>query len=292
LVTDAAGGFAQALLPRLCGSDAVEMVTGLDGRSQSFAHPKYHAVRLEPADAAATAMLKEYDVVIHIPSTAPAALASPGETVDAQVRPVHKFFQAAHAAGVRQLIHLSSAAVYGPAVHANEQSPLRPLPGFSYAEQQAHLEQLLAIDFPRCVRLRPHLVVGPHAHPAVRRFLRQPFYPRLGEPPPLFQCVHEDDLADAVLLCLKSEAHGPYNIASDDSFTLRDALRTRRGFNVGLPVHRAESFVRLAARYFRYEIDPRWMQRAAHTVLINCRRAVTELRWRSRYTAQEALAAT
>jgi UDP-glucose 4-epimerase len=292
LVTDAAGAFAQALLPKLCGSPTIGSVTGVDVRSQTFTHEKFRGVCVALGEPSTMDLMKCHDAVVHIPSSDERFIDSSRETLDAQVRPVHRFFQAVHAAGIHRVVHLSSAAVYGPAVHANEHSPLRPLPGFAYAERQAHLERLLAIDFPRCVRLRPHVIVGPHAHPSVRRFLRQPFYPRLAEPEPLFQCVHEDDLANAILLCLSADAHGPYNIASEDSFTLRHAVRARRGFSVGLSVRRAESFMRFSARYLRYEIDAQWLQRATHTLLINCRRAATELGWRSRYTAQQALSAT
>jgi nucleoside-diphosphate-sugar epimerase len=289
LVTGAAGCFAQALLPVLCRSAAIDAVTGIDSRAQEFEHAKFRAVRVELSDPAMEETLTRHDALVHLAS---AAHARASEAIESRVRPVHKLFQAAHLAGMRHLVHLSTAAVYGPAVHASEQSPLRPLAGFAYAMEQAQLEQLLAIDFAHCVRLRPHLIVGPHAHPMVRRFLRQPFYPRLAEAEPLFQCVHEEDLANAVLLSLNPEAHGAYNIATEESFTLRDAVRARRGFSFGVSLPSANSILRIAARYLRYELDPVWMQRAAHTVLINCRRAIIELGWRARYTAHQALAAT
>jgi nucleoside-diphosphate-sugar epimerase len=169
---------------------------------------------------------------------------------------------------------------------------MRPVAGFSYAHQQAHLEKLLEIDLPHCVRLRPHLVVGPHAHPAVRRVLRQPVYPRVPQPHALFQCVHEDDLARAVLLCLQSDARGPYNIATEDSFTVREAIRARRGFSIGVSARAAHSLARFMTRHFNYDLDPVWIERTSHTLLINCRRAISELGWRARYSARQALAAT
>jgi UDP-glucose 4-epimerase len=291
VVTDAAAAFGQALLPALCRSEAVDEVTGVDAPRIAFEHPKFHGVQLD-VNGSLSDVLRGRDALVHLGSHRSFARASSCETIDAAVRPVHRLFQEAHAAGVRRLVHLSTAAVYGPAVHANEQSPLRPFAGFAYAEQQAHLERLLEIDFPHCVRLRPHVVVGPHAHATVRRLLRQPFYPRLAPPEPLFQCVHEDDLANAVLLSLRSDAHGPYNIAAEESFTLHDAIKARRGFSFGISIGAAASLVRFAARHLSQDIDPGWVDRAAHTVLINCRRAITDLGWHCRYTARQALAAT
>lgn len=294
LVTHADSHFAQALLPALCEHRGVESVTGIAPRAPGFEHPRFRAVELDSRaihDLAAHSMLAGHDALLHLAQHAsPRENAS--ETLDASVRPVHKLFHAAHHAGVRRLIHLSSAAVYGPVVHASEQTPLEPLSGFRYAQELAHLEKLLAIDLPSCVRLRPALIVGPHADPAVRRFLRQPFYPRPGEPQPLFQCVHEDDLASAVLLCLDSQARGAYNIASEESFTLRDAICRRHRLGMALSPAGAQRGLRLANRFLKWRIDPAWLERASHTVLLNCRRAIIELGWRWRYSAHEALATT
>ena len=292
LVIGASECFGHALLPVLCGSDVVKAVTGLDTRAQRFEHPKLRSVELDVRDPSASRALGGHDALVNIMSHVPAPANLPPEAMDARVRPLHKLFQEAHAAGVQRLLHISTAAVYGPAVHANERSPLKPFPGFAYAEQQAHLERLLEIDLPHCVRLRPHVIVGPHAHPVVRRIVRQPFYPKLAEPHALFQCVHEADLAQAVLLCLTSTARGAYNIATEDSFTLREAIRARRGFSVGVSERAAGSLVSLANRYLGYDVDPVWLDRTSHTLLINCRRAIAELGWRNRYTARQALAAT
>jgi len=292
LVIGASECFGRALLPALCASDAVQAVTALDMRAQHFVHGKVRAIQIDVRDAAASRSLAGHDALVNIMSHVPAMATVPAEAMDERVRPLHKLFQEADAAGVQRLVHISTAAIYGPAVHANERSPLRPAPGFAYAEQHAHLERLLDIDLPRCVRLRPHLIVGPHAHPAVRRVLRQPFYPKLAQPPALFQCIHEDDLAHAVLLCLTSKAQGAYNIATEDSFTVREAIRARGRFSVGVSYHVAESLVNWANRYLSYGVDPAWLDRASHTLLINCRRAIAELGWRNRYTARQALAAT
>jgi hypothetical protein len=61
---------------------------------------------------------------------------------------------------------------------------------------------------------------------------------------------------------------------------------------LGVRVPTAQSVLAFTRRYLRYELDPVWIDRAAHTLLINCRRALTELGWRTRYSAREALAAT
>ncbi|HYC44764.1 MAG TPA: NAD-dependent epimerase/dehydratase family protein [Burkholderiales bacterium] len=290
LVTHAGGSFAQALLPALCARAGVERVTAVDIRPVRVEHPKLVVISSDPLRADAASLFAGHDALVHLPPATGVRAAA--EDVEAAVRPAHRLFHAAHAAGLTRLVQLSTAAVYGPAIHAHEQSPLRPFANSRYAREQAHLEQLLTIDFPQCVRLRPHLIAGPHADRRLKRVLRQPFYPGLPDPQPLYQCVHEDDLAAAVLRVLESDARGPYNIAAEDSFSLKDAIRRRHLLAFALSRDRARSALAFASRHLRWELDPIWLDIAGETLLVNCRRAVTELGWRCRYTGLEALAAT
>lgn len=290
LLTGSSSYFARALLPLLCEQSAVESVTGVDTRDAHFAHAKFRPVALDIRSDAVSALLHAHDALIHLASVVIPAKISAAEMFNVNVRAAHRLFRDARAAGVTRLVHMSSAAVYGETIHAGEQTMLKPLPGFLYAEHEAHLDQLLAIELPECVRLRPQLIVGPRAHPAIKRLLKQPFYPRLPAPHPLFQCVHENDLARAVLLCLTSEARGAYNIAIEDSLTVRDAIRARHRLHAALPLTVAELALKAANRLYGWSADPGILQPFCHTLLVNCRRATIELGWRSSYTARAALA--
>src|SRR5688572_19440963 len=122
LVTDADSGFAQALLPALCGRRGIESVTGLALRAPRFAHASLRVVEADYRDPAASALLSGHDALLHLGRGERNEAAS--ETVDGAVRPLHRFFHAAHDAGIGRLVHLSTAAVYGAAIHASESSPL------------------------------------------------------------------------------------------------------------------------------------------------------------------------
>lgn len=292
LVTGAASSFAQALLPALCASPAVESVTGIDSLAPRYAHAKLRVCTLDIRDPALPPMLAGHDALIHLACVAASANLSTNVMFDLNVRAAHKLFHAARDSGVTRFIHLSSALVYGPAIHASENAPLRPPPRLRYAEHQAQLEQMLAIEFPECVRLRPHVIVGPHAHAIVKKVLRQPFYLKLPEPQPLMQCVHEDDVARAVLSCLENDARGAFNLAIEESVTLREAIRACHFVSAGLPVGTARAGLAWAARALRWDYDEAWLDCLSHTLLVNSRRAIVELGWRSRYSAREALRST
>jgi nucleoside-diphosphate-sugar epimerase len=217
---------------------------------------------------------------------------SEADMFDVNVTGSHKLFHAARAAGVRRLVHMSSAAVYGNGMHLDERAPLAPLPGFLYGAHKAQLERLLEADFPDCARLRPHVILGPGAQPVLRQLLRLPCYVALPDPQPLLQCVHEDDVARAVLLALGREAGGPFNLATEDGFSYREALRRRHRLCIALSPGTARAGLRFAWRHFGWGGEPAWVEGLSGTLLLNCRRAAVELNWRSRYDSAAVLAAT
>ncbi len=289
-VTGSSSHLAQSLLPRLCDDPGVTGVTGVDLAPPRFAHAKFAAHRLDIRSPRIAGLIAEHDALVHLAFVVLRGRMSEAEMFDINVRGSHRVFHAARSVGVARLLHVSSAAVYGSGVHLSEDAPLAPLPRFLYAQHKAHLEQLLAIEFPECVRLRPHVVLGPHAHPVLRQLLNQPCYVRLPDPQPLLQCVHEDDVARAVLLCLAKPVRGAFNLAVEDNFSFRDAIRSRHRLRVPLPPAVARSMLKLACRWAGWGGEPAWIDGLARTLIVNCRRIRVELGWRSSYSAAQVLA--
>ncbi|MGZ5225515.1 MAG: NAD-dependent epimerase/dehydratase family protein [Burkholderiales bacterium] len=173
-VTGGSSCFAQVLLPLLCAHAGVEGVTAADTRSPRFSDPKLKAIRLDIRASALPAVLHGHDALVHLGGPMFPGRMSASDMFDVNVGAAQKLFHAARATTITRFVHVSTAAVYGSAIHVNEQARLKPLPGFLYAQHQAHLEHLLAIEVPECVRLRPHVKLGPHADPMIKHLLNQP----------------------------------------------------------------------------------------------------------------------
>lgn len=291
-VTGSSSSLAQALLPRLCERPDVERVTGVDLRPPRFRHAKFDALALDIREPQLAQRMEGHNALIHLAFVVLRGHMAEAEMFDINVKGSHAVFHAARRAGMQRLIHLSSAAVYGSGVHVSEEVPLAPLAQFLYAQHKAHLEQLLAIEFPESVRLRPHIILGPHAQPLLKQLLNQPCYVRLPHPHPRLQCVHEDDVAQAVMLCLERNVRGPFNLAVEDNFSFREAIKSRHRVSVPLPLSLARFGLNLAWKYTGWGGEPAWLDGLTKTLLINCRRAHVELGWRSRYSAAEVLART
>ena len=132
--------------------------------------------------------------------------------------------QASRGAGVKHVIYLSSASVYG--AHADnptlltETDPVRPVEGFQYSQDKVAAESRL-LEFARrnpeaiVTILRACPVIGPNANNFIANAFKKPVLPAIGSADPPMQFLHEDDLVRALARCLKLRPRGVYNVAGD-----------------------------------------------------------------------------
>ena len=222
-VTGAAGLVGRHLLPVLAAHDDVSRVLGLDVREPSR---RPHDVEFSRVDIAGTALeplLEGVDVVVHLAGVVDPVL---DEALMARVNVegTRHVLDAAAAVGVRRVVRISTAMVYGAwannPVPLTEAAPLRPNPRFSPAVQGAEVERLLASwrsahPDVTVTTLRSAPVVGPGAERLPARVLlgRTPW--RVRGAAPLVQVVHVDDLVAALALVATTELPGVYNVAAD-----------------------------------------------------------------------------
>lgn len=281
LVTGASSHLARALLPLLCAQDHITRITGVDIAAPHFTHEKFQPERCDIRAPRLAELLKGHDALVHLAFVVLRGRRSERAMAEINVQGSLGVFKAARDAGVARLVHLSSAAVYGQGANVTEAAPLAPLPGFLYGAHKARLEHLLEKEFPQCVRLRPHVILGPNAQPLLRTLLNLPFYIALPEPQPLLQCVHEDDVARAVLLAIERDVRGPFNLAAADSFSYRDLIKRRHRHALPLPRGMARAGLNAAWRLTGWGGEPAWIEGLANTLMLDCTRAETQLGWHS-----------
>ena len=221
-VTGASGYLGRLLIDRLARGGEVERVLGID-------------VRPRPEDLPSNAVFVERDVagdiadilIEHrIEAVAHLAFVIKPDRNEARARRVNvggtaSVLTACEKAGVRCVLYMSSATVYG--AHPDnpealtEDSALRLVRGFQYSKAKVDVESMLATfgaanpDVKVCV-LRACPVIGGQAD----NFVARSFSGRLlvalrGHDPPM-QFLHEDDAADVMELCLLGRIEGTYNV--------------------------------------------------------------------------------
>ena len=298
-VTGAAGSIGSKFVERLAASDDVDGIVAFDALPVTAAHPKVTAFRQDIRQPIAD-ILREYgvDAVVHL-----AFLLRPGRNREA-VRRVNvggtaQVVRGCQAAGVRRLLYLSSTTVYGP--HPGDPQPyteaslVRPVRGFQYAEDKAATELMLevfAADNPAtCVTvLRGCPVMGPRSENFVTEaFSKVVLVSILGADPPM-QFIHEDDLQEALELCLLEPVPGVFNVTGEGTVAFSEIARAagRRSIAVPAPVLAA---LTQATWTLRLQSDSpasglamaRWPWVASNEKLTR------ETGFRPRYTSREAL---
>lgn len=293
LVTGSNSHLAQVLLPKLGAHPAIDRVIGIDISRTAFRHDKFEAKVMDVRDPRLGALLEGCDALIHLAFVVLRGRMDPRSMHQINVVASQTLFDAAADSGVQRLIHLSSASVYGSGRGLAEDAPLAPLPGFLYARHKAKLEAWLEAHHPQAVRLRAHVVLGRNAQPLLRWLVRQPCHVRLPDPQPLLQCVHEEDVADAIVLTLFNEqASGPYNLSAPQAFSFRDMIARHRGATSPLPMWLARIGLKSAWKLFGIGGEPAWVEGLARPLTLDCSRARQELAWEPRFSAWEAIDAT
>lgn len=230
-VTGASGLVGQRLLPKLAEDGRVTRLIGLDVRDPRRRVRDLDFHRVDIGGAELKPLLEAADVLVHLATVVDPI---PDETLMARVNVegTRRVLDAAAAVGVRKVVRVSSAAVYGAwpnnPVPLTEDATLRPNPGFAPAVHAAEVERLLGEwreEHPAVTvtTLRSAPVLGAGAERLPSRLLlgRPPLHVRGATPP--VQVVHVDDLVDALLLAIADELPGTYNVAADGWLGADDA---------------------------------------------------------------------
>jgi nucleoside-diphosphate-sugar epimerase len=221
---------------RLAHDPAVDAVVRLGADDLQAAHADAGHLKARMEGATTLIHLGRSDAVAETDGTGTAGVDIVGSRA---------LLDAAGSVGVKTVVLLSSATVYGAwpnnPVPLTEDAALRPHPALSYATHKAEVERLTAEwkeQHPgvTVAVLRPAIAVGEDTTDwlASSLWAGTPFAPGDGETP--VQFVHLDDLADAVDLARREGLDGPFNVAPDGWIRSDELSRLAgRGPRIRLP---------------------------------------------------------
>jgi nucleoside-diphosphate-sugar epimerase len=229
-ITGVAGFVGQCLVARVHGEAQAMRIVGFDVREPARRVPGFELHRIDLAATDATPHLAGVEVLYH--------LAGIGDPIgdEALMRRVNvdatrRLLDAADRTGVRRVVRVSPAAVYGARpsnpVPITEDAPLRPNEGYVPAVHAAEVERLLA-DWAgtggrSAVVLRSAPVLGAGANHLWARLLVGPARLRPAGPRAPVQVVHVEDLASALVLAATVPDDGAYNVSASGWLDAGDA---------------------------------------------------------------------
>ena len=306
-ITGASGNVGTALLRRLAATphDVVGISRRTPPASAPYDRARWVNVDLAADDAvpALTEAFTGADAVVHL-----AWQLQPSHDRDAMRRTnqggTRAVVDAAAAAGVRHLVHISSLGAYAPAprgVWADESWPTTGVPSSPYSVDKAAAERIVAAGGFDLAVVRPSLVLQPDAASEILRYfvgwlvpaaLMRPSMMRVVPWPREFtlQMVHADDVADALVRIVEQRATGAFNLAAAPVLD-RAQLRHRFG---GLGFPPPLSLVRAVAQTsWRLRLQPTegaWVDLGAAVPLLDSTRARKELGWEPAHRADDLFA--
>lgn len=136
--------------------------------------------------------------------------------------------------GVKKLIVLSTFHVYGAlkdnTIFLNENSPLRASMKYGELRDVVEMDQICTNwmwkyqDKMSTVVLRPCNIIGSQISNTMSKYLTSPFAIRPIDFSPVFQFIHEFDMATVLARADGELPTGIYNVSTDDFISLKDAL--------------------------------------------------------------------
>lgn len=313
-ITGATGNAGTALLRRLRDEPDLQ-VTGfarrppLPGAGPPYDGVDWHAVDLGEAAASErlSTWLRGVDAVVHL-----AWQIQPSHRRDrlrrTNVTGTRHLLDAMRAAGVTKLVYASSVGAYAPGPKdrfVDESWPATGIEGSSYSVDKADVEAVLDEaerndSRLRVTRLRKALVFQHDAGAEITRYFLGPLVPvrllRAGRLPLVpangrlrAQAVHADDVAEAYLRAVGSDATGAFNVAADPPLDGPVVAAEFGGRPVAVPIPALRALAALTWRGRLQPTEPGWLDLAAAAPLMDCSRARDVLGWSPRHDARAAL---
>jgi nucleoside-diphosphate-sugar epimerase len=317
-VTGPTGTFGFGLVPMLQADERIDRIVGIARRPFDASEHGWTKMTYRRGDVRDPAALEEgfqgADVVVHLAFmiTGTASLATIQKiNVDGTLNAL----RAAAAVGARRFVYASSVAAYGfhrdNPVGLTEEWPARPAAHLFYAQEKAHIERLLEQESVGHAELgvyvlRPPIVLGPdfvgakNVVPAplaplvrlLRAVVGRVPLPVLAPQVPV-QFIHEDDVGQALLLCiLGAGAPGVYNITGDGVLSAAEVLRELGLTPIGAPAGLLRAAARGVAALPLAPPFAGWAEAFSHPAIMDASKAKRELGWQPQYSSLEALRAT
>ncbi len=244
LITGAAGRLARLSLSLLLQRCPRLKVIGVDSRPLSPPEglSKKEAQRLSLFQVSYTrgpfeSLFRDhhFDAVLHLGrmSHTQADPLSLSQRLDLNLMGTNKILDLCLKNKIHKLLVLSTYHVYGALndnpVFIAEEAPLRASIKYPELRDVVEMDQICTNwmwknqNHIETLVLRPCSIIGPQMANTMTRYLKAPYAPVPVDFNPSFQFIHEEDMAHVLIEALEKLPLGVFNVASDETISLREA---------------------------------------------------------------------
>jgi UDP-glucose 4-epimerase len=242
LITGVAGGQGSLVAKKLMGRAEV---IGVD-RDPWLGRPRsvpFHQLDLRKRKFEDLIRHERPDTLIHL-AFVRHFRGDPGLRHEINVTGTKRLLEYAASYGVKKLLIFSSSYVYGAlpdnAFYLDEDAPLQVSRNYPEVRDLAEVDTLASAFLWRrpevsTTILRPANVLGRHVHSAIGHYLRLQWVPTIIGFNPMMQFIHEEDVADAIVLAVEKGARGVFNLVGPSAVPLSVAIDETGGVAMPLP---------------------------------------------------------
>jgi UDP-glucose 4-epimerase len=276
LIIGMAGGLAKITARLLVKKYPNIKITGVDSRSISESiqneNIEYIRMRYTRGNFEKIFRDKEFDCVYHLGRMSHADTSSVGtleQRLDLNLMGTKRILDLCLKFSVQKVIILSTYHVYGALsdnpVFINEDHPLRASIKHPELRDVVEMDQIATncmwkyqTDIETVV-LRPCTIVGPQIKNTMTRYLITPYAPVCADFNPMFQFIHEFDMANVLKDSIEKLPTGTYNVATDECASLKASKEILNCPTIPIPSFILSSAARLLNTGFwsfpRYLLD-------------------------------------
>lgn len=239
LLIGAAGGLAKITIDLLLREKSNFEILAIDNRniSDKFndSRIQYKRIRYTRSNFERVFRLESFDYVIHL-----GRVSHVGNTksllaarLDQNLIGTKNIMDLSLKHKIKKIIVLSTHHVYGALpdnpVFLNEEAPLRASIKYPELRDVVEMDQICTNwmwknkDHIETIILRPSNIIGPQIKNTISHYLTTPYAPMPIDFNPMFQFIHEFDMAHILCECLKHVQTGVYNVAHKETISLKRA---------------------------------------------------------------------
>ncbi len=276
LIIGMAGGLAQITAGLLIKAFPKIHITGVDPRpmTESIKNKNIEYIQMSYTRSHFEKLFrdKKFDLVFHLARLG-RSNANPGENLaqrlDLNLMETKRIMDLSLKFGVKKVIILSTYHVYGALpdnpVFITEDQPLKASIKYPELRDVVEMDQIATNwmwknqKYIETIVFRPCTILGPQIQNTMTRYIMTNYVPICMDFNPMFQFIHEYDMANILVRSLTELPVGIYNVATDEVISIKTAKKLIRSKTISVPsltLHTAAKLINIPFWSFpEYLID-------------------------------------
>lgn len=298
-VTGVSGYLGSLIVQKLEKRDDVERIVGIDWKAPVSVSSKLKFICRDIREPLGDVLLEnKVERAIHLAFAVKPSHDREGSR-RINIHGARHFLEACERMSVRRFLYLSSHTVYGPypdnPVPIGEDRPVRPLRSFPYSWDKAEADRMFQEfgerhgDYSVTV-VRACSILGPRGAGSVSTGMFKPVMIRLLGYDPFIQFLHEDDLAELLVMLICGEHPGVFNAGGPGPLRYREIVSAAGRLCLPVPAGPLSVLLALTWRLkVQEESPPGGLEFIKYPIVLNTKKVEKETGFRFRYSSREAL---